>query len=172
MPSERAAARWLSWTPSIPPRMISATYAEYDSTSVTVPQITGFAHGPRQPRAGHAEPDQEDQQDHRDAAEHVGVDDGQRLQREQRRAAGAAGERHDERHDQDQRRRPQQDLDVEPERVEQARERVDEHVAVEERLADLVPTRRQRNEHDQRHDDDGRARRGDHDRRAVAVVRS
>ena len=49
MPSDRAAARWLSCTPSIPPRMISATYAEYDSTSVTVPQITGFAHVPRQP---------------------------------------------------------------------------------------------------------------------------
>ena len=59
--------------------------------------------------------------------------------------------------------RPDEDLHVEPERVEQPRERVAEQLAVEERTADLRPSRCERDEHDDRDDDDHRARRGDGD---------
>ena len=38
-PSERAAARWLSWMLSMPARNTSATYAEYARISATEPQM-------------------------------------------------------------------------------------------------------------------------------------
>jgi hypothetical protein len=40
----------------MPARMISAVYAEYDSTSVTVPQISGLAHSRDKPSAGTPNP--------------------------------------------------------------------------------------------------------------------
>ena len=165
-PSDRAAARWLSCTLSIPARKTSATYAEYDNTSATVPQMTGSdqVRGTMR-RPGTPKPIRKIEQDHGDAPHDVGVD----VPRS--RTGNSAGVRTlraratSSRHDQDQRRRPQQDLDVEPERLEQPRERVGEHVAVEERLAHLLPARRAGHEHDQRRDDDDRAR-GRDDRRA------
>ena len=93
MPSDRAAARWLSCTPSIPARMISATYAEYDNTSATVPQMTGSDQvRETMRRPGTPNPIRKMSRITGMPRIDVGVDDRERLHGEQGGAADAAGE--------------------------------------------------------------------------------
>ncbi len=82
-PSERAAARWLSCTVSMPARNTSDDVRGVRrGSSATEPQMTGLFHGRSMPQPGDAEADQVDQEDHGDAAHQVGVE---------RRRTGAAG---------------------------------------------------------------------------------
>ena len=53
---ERAAARWLSCTLSMPARKTSATYAEYARINATDPQSSGLFHGRSRPRPGTPKP--------------------------------------------------------------------------------------------------------------------
>ena len=63
--------------------------------------------------------------------------------------------------DQDARRRPQEDLDVEPERLEQEREVLAQSRAVEEQLLHALPAGGERDEDHECADDDRRADGGD-----------
>ena len=115
----------------------------------------------------HAKADQVDEEDRGDPSEDVREDGRQEPQREHRRRAGQAKQRHRQTEDQDTDLDDQEDPDVQPERLEDVRERVGEVLRVEERVADQRPAG---TGHDQyRHppeDDDGRDRR---DRQAPAV---
>ncbi len=90
-PSERAAARWLGWTESMPARKVSAVYADDVRIQATVPQKTGSLGTPLQSQGRHAEPEHEDDENGRSAAEEVGIDDGKRSQRKEAPGCGLPG---------------------------------------------------------------------------------
>jgi hypothetical protein len=55
-PRDLAAARWLGWIERIPLRITSATYAEYVSTTATVPRKITLLDIPFKPSAGTPKP--------------------------------------------------------------------------------------------------------------------
>ena len=141
-PSERAAAVWLQWMLSSPDRYTSATYAPYtsDEREHAEPEQLRVAGHVRRERldAGERKPeaDQVDDDDRGDAAEHVGVDDGERAQRHERAAGQLAHHGDDERPHEHDHLGDEEQLDVPPEAAEQRGAARPDQVPVEHHRAD------------------------------------
>ena len=88
-PSERAAASWLGCTDSMPARYTSVDVRRVDQDERDDAPEGVDVGIPSDRERGSAEAEQRDHEDRRHAAEEVGVDDGERANREEDRAGEA-----------------------------------------------------------------------------------
>ena len=95
--------------------------------------------GSDDPERRDAEAEHVDDDQARDRPEDVGVDRGQDADREEDRTGQAAQDGHHQPEDEDEDLGDDEELDIDQERVDQARQRVPEDLAVQERRLDTRP---------------------------------
>ena len=117
-PSERAAAVWLGCTESIPDAVDLGDVRRVDEHERDDGPEELRLRQPREPERRHPEAEDRDDEDRRDAAEEVGVDDRERPDREEHRPRQRAEHGEEERRREDERLGDEEQLHVQPERVE------------------------------------------------------